>query len=149
MQPTSAASKYTVAHEDANTETRVNDEVVENLHVGSDNGSCVRSVPETEGVRDVIGDVSERVERRRIRSARTARRASHQASKDLIACTCWECLVLLGGVTPAIPAATEPPPASTKPLGTKGHRRSRSYHSPRCHRTRSPPRSSGLVSMWP
>ena len=57
MQPISAASKHTVAHENANIETRSKDEVAENLQVGNDNGSRMQSVSHTTGVRGVVGDV--------------------------------------------------------------------------------------------
>ena len=62
MRPIWATPSYTTSHTNTDLEDRLNDEVVDNLQVGNDDGLCMGSSSHTGNV-GIKGDVDELVER--------------------------------------------------------------------------------------
>ena len=62
MRPIRATSSYTITHTNTDLEDRLNDEVVDNLQVGNDDGLCMKSSSHTGNV-GIKGDVDELMER--------------------------------------------------------------------------------------
>ena len=62
MRPIRATSSYTITHTITDLEDRLNDDVVDNLQVGNDDGLCMGSSSHTGNV-GIKGDVDEIVER--------------------------------------------------------------------------------------